>query len=364
MALTDHLRAGELAGWFARRMPGSAAVAGQVAAAAATVAPVRPAGGRRVGARHWAEVGGAFGMRLAALVQQAPPYFGLLALVGNGLLSARAAAEIAAGYPSHRGLDPGDAAHALQLHPSRAGWITGTSVTASITCQGWADAGLADLAARTHAYHDQHAPTGCVGTPGAEHGLAPSYGAWSAMEDLYRSGTVSEDLRRLLGGPPPTAGDFRKIVAPAVTEELPALATRLHASGALARLRALAGDPPPGTALGIAAPIFVEHWADGDVLVGDTLIEVKTVLRADDVHRTCRWLWQVLSYAWLDSAADRYGIRAVGLYLARHGVLLRWETDELVSLMVGGRADITALRQEFLAAASRAATLDGAVPRG
>jgi hypothetical protein len=166
------------------------------------------------------------------------------------------------------------------------------------------------------------------------------------LEDVYRAGVIGEPLLDLLDEPAPTAEQFRALPSAAV----------------VAKLRALAGDPPPGTALGIAGPPFVRHWADGDLLVGDTLIDVKTVLRATDRARVTRWVWQVLSYAWLDTAADRYRIRAVGLYLARHGILLRWETAELVSLLVGAGADQAAIRGEFLALARIAAAGDGASP--
>ncbi|MFC5211925.1 hypothetical protein ACFPM0_36005 [Pseudonocardia sulfidoxydans] len=80
--------------------------------------------------------------------------------------------------------------------------------------------------------------------------------------------------------------------------------------------------------------MFVPHWADGDLLVGDTLIDVKTVLRADDPGKVGPWLWQVLAYAWLDSRSDHYRIRAVGLYLSRHGVLLRWPVDALAARLL------------------------------
>ncbi|MGE0346578.1 MAG: hypothetical protein AB7N73_12250 [Gemmatimonadales bacterium] len=363
MALTDHLASGELGHWFARRMPGSTALAGEIAAAASTVAPVRPPHAVRVTGRHWAEVGGTFGLRLAALVQPAPPYYALLGLVGNGMITTRAANAIAAGYPSHRDLDPADIRRALVMHPVPGGWLAAEPALADNHSTGWADAALRDLAARTHTYHDQHAWTGVLGTAGAERGLARSYGAWSLIEDVYRAGVIGESLLELLDDPSPTAEQFRALPPAAVVDEQPALAARLEHSGALAKLRALAGDPPPGAALGIAGPPFVRHWADGDLLVGDTLIDVKTVLRATDLARVSRWVWQVLSYAWLDAGADRYRIRAVGLYLARHGILLRWETAELVSLLVGAHVDHDAVRGEFLALARIAAAADGASPQ-
>jgi hypothetical protein len=73
--------------------------------------------------------------------------------------------------------------------------------------------------------------------------------------------------------------------------------------------------------------VFVPHWADGDVIVGSTLLDCKTVITVRNQDRIARWLYQLLGYAWLDSPADRYGIRSVGLYLARHGVLLTWPLD-------------------------------------
>ncbi|WP_214367043.1 hypothetical protein [Pseudonocardia sp. H11422] len=219
---------------------------------------------------------------------------------------------------------------------------------------------FAELAARTRGYHDQHAPTGAVGAPGAEAGLARVYGLWSACEDIYRSGEMSEELEELLDLDRPTVDQLRAATPVAVVDELVGLTRRLAESGSLTTLRGWAGNPEPGQPLGCAGPVFATHWADGDLLVGDTLLDVKTVMRGDQPDRTGRWLWQILAYAWLDTAGDRYRIRAAGLYLARHGALLRWDVDELAARLLGDRRAVSTARHEFLEIAARAATSEGA----
>jgi hypothetical protein len=118
--------------------------------------------------------------------------------------------------------------------------------------------------------------------------------------------------------------------------ELVELAARAHTSGALAHLAPAGASPGARTGTdGISGPVFVEHWADGDLLIpiasaagtdagagGMLLLDIKTVISVRDADRVGRWLWQLLGYAWLD-ARDRYRIRAVGLYLARHGAARR-----------------------------------------
>lgn len=368
MALTHELIRGDLGRWFAARMPGTAQVAGEVdaAAAAATAqAPVvRPPRGQSLGALHWAEVGGVFGMRMAAAVEQSPPYYGLYGLVAAGLLGPQAAHRIAATYPSHRGLPPRWAARALDLRPTPSGWLELAQPWPEPDGEGWADRPAAELAERTHRYHDQHAPTGTIGGVGAERGLTRSYGWWSTAEDIYRSGIISDDLDDLLGEDSPTAELLRGLAPAAVVEETARLSERLRTSGSLGTLHQLAGRPATGARLGYAGPVFVPHWADGDLLVGDTLVDVKTVLRAEHASKIGPWLWQVLAYAWLDSRADHYRIRAVALYLSRHGLLLRWSVDELAARLLTdpkcGGTGVTAVREEFLALAAAAATRDGA----
>lgn len=360
MSLTSQLARGDLGRWFARTMPGTTAVAAEVADAAARVRPVRPQAGAVLGDRHWADVGGAFGARLGALVQAAPPYYGLYGLVSPGLLTLGAAHEIAAGYPSHAGLTPVEQLRALDMRPAPTGWRDLGGPCPDPDPPAWGDAVFAELAARTRGYHDQHAPTGAVGAPGAEAGLARVYGLWSTCEDIYRSGVISEELEELLDLDRPTVAQLRAATPEAVVNELVGLTRRLAESGSLTTLRGWAGNPEPGQPLGCAGPVFATHWADGDLLVGDTLLDVKTVMRADHPDRTGRWLWQILAYAWLDTAGDRYRIRAAGLYLARHGVLLRWDVDELAARLLGDRRAVSTARREFLEIAARAATSEGA----
>jgi hypothetical protein len=89
--------------------------------------------------------------------------------------------------------------------------------------------------------------------------------------------------------------------------------------------------------------VFVEQWADGDLLIptadpgaGMRLLDVKTVISVRDPDRAARWLWQLLGYVWLDEA-DRYRIRAFGLYLARHGALISWPLDRFAAALLDGR---------------------------
>jgi hypothetical protein len=365
LSLTSQLSRGELGRWFQHRMPGTASVAEEVCAAASRVSPVRPARGTEIGPRHWAEVGGTFGARMAAVVEQAPPYYGLFGLVAPGLLTRAAAHRIAAGFPSHRSLRPADAARALDFRPTRCGWRDLGEPWPPDEPAGWADVALGELAERTHRYHDQHAPTGTIGAPGVERGLARTYGFWSAAEDVYRSGTIGADLEELLGVDEPTVEQLRSLTPAAVVEETARLAERLRTSGTLDQLHELARRPPSGAPLGHAGPAFVAHWADGDLLVGDTLVDVKTVIRADPASKVAVWLWQVLAYAWLDSVGDRYRIRSVALYLSRHGVLVRWSVDELAARMLAhprtGGSGPGAAREEFLALVGRLAAAEGAI---
>jgi hypothetical protein len=222
---------------------------------------------------------------------------------------------------------------------------------------------LAQLLDRTRRYLAEHAPTGQLGTPAVETALARAFWLLSAVEDVYRSGQAGPGLHELFGSAVPTVEQMRAAAPERVVAELVELARQLHTTGSLATLRRLAGNPPAGRPLGHAGPVFVHHWADGDLLISNgtasTLLDVKTVIRTDNADRTRRWLWQLLGYAWLD-VADRWRIRTVGLYLARHGALVTWGLDELAARLLGGPGRTAQARAEFRAVAERAITAEGA----
>ena len=92
------------------------------------------------------------------------------------------------------------------------------------------------------------------------------------------------------------------------------------------------------------------------------LLDVKTVTSARDPDRVRRWLWQLLGYAWLDST-DRYRIRAVGLYLARHATLSTWPLDRFPAALLDGR-DVAAAAADFRRLSARVITTETGQPAG
>lgn len=86
--------------------------------------------------------------------------------------------------------------------------------------------------------------------------------------------------------------------------------------------------------------------ADADVIVDRTLLELKTT-RKDSFERVDH-LYQLLGYALLDYS-NRYDLHAVGVYLARRGLLVTWGIAELLTECCDTE-DIDALRIDFRAA--------------
>jgi hypothetical protein len=75
--------------------------------------------------------------------------------------------------------------------------------------------------------------------------------------------------------------------------------------------------------------------ADGDLILGDCLVEIKTTLNP---RWNRDWLYQLLGYVLLDYT-DRYRIRSIGIYLARQSVFVRWRLDEVIRLCSPYRSD-------------------------
>ncbi|MFD4640855.1 hypothetical protein ACFWN2_26300 [Lentzea sp. NPDC058436] len=362
MSLTSQLHRGEVGRWCAVTFPGTSEAVRQVVAAAKSTGKglVRPAG--RPDGRHWADIGGALGQRLADLVDPAPPYGALLGMIRAGWLTFAQAHAEAAAYPSHQEFDAEHRARALSLRRTPDGWLDLGPTGDVRRADQAAGAALRDLLARTRTYQATHTPVGQFGTNGAEAGLARSAWVISACEGIYRSGEVDERLARVLrtGGRPE---DLRVLPGEQAVTELVELAWRARDT-ALDEFRRLAGNPGPGVPLGVAAPTFVPNWADGDLLVGTgtetLLVDVKTVMSVADPDKVSRWLWQILLYAWLDTD-DLNHVRAAGLYLARHGALITWGLDELAGLLLddtsaGHRKQV---RREFEALAAKVITAEG-----
>ncbi|MBC3189459.1 hypothetical protein H7X46_00030 [Pseudonocardia sp. C8] len=330
--------------------------------AAAAPAPVlRPAG--RVGAGHWPTVGGVVSARLAALVQDAAPYAALYGLVAAEVVSAQASNAIAATYSAQRAVlaqEPDLTEVAVGLRPSPSDVVALLAPRPDTHGPRAGDTVFTELAQRGRVFHSSHAPTGTVGTHGAETALARTYAAWTLGEDRYRSGTTPPALAHIVEtSAAPTVEQLRELAPQAVVEDTAALVRLGESSGTLATWRGWAGDPRSGQTLGFASPVLVPHWAEADLLVGDTLVEVKTVLRADQPARIARWVWQLLGYAWLDHG-DRWQIRYLAFYLARHGVTVRWPVTELEALLVGDPARVPGVRAEFRRLTEQAAVSEGA----
>lgn len=97
--------------------------------------------------------------------------------------------------------------------------------------------------------------------------------------------------------------------------------------------------------------------ADADLIVDRTLIELKTT-RQDRFERVDH-LYQLLGYVLLDYS-EQFELDAIGVYLARRGVLVTWNISTLVS-SCSTTGDIASIRRSFRTAVEDAS---GPTPKG
>ena len=84
--------------------------------------------------------------------------------------------------------------------------------------------------------------------------------------------------------------------------------------------------------------------ADADLILDGTLIEFKCTIKKEI---QADWLRQVLGYVLMDYS-DKYRINRIGIYMARQGLLFRWDLDEaLEELCSGETPTIVELRARF-----------------
>lgn len=335
MSLVSQISTGRIGTWCAEHLAGLDRFARQVPHLVRDLDATRPP---RQPVEYYAHIGGMWGQRLAMFVEHAPPYAALLGGIRAGLLTSSDAAAIAMAHPTHDGCPDPSRAYAYQ--PSPTGLID-VSDGQPVYGPGPGDRSVAEQLSRLAAA-GRKVTAGMISDSDAEYRLLDGIATVTSLESMYRSGELPDHT---LDGDV-LANDWRQLADQARTPRVRASLDRLA--------------PSASSRLGHAAPTIVPRWAEGDVLLGPaadggyTLLDIKTVTRADDLNKVRRWLWQILGYAWLDTT-DRWRIRRVGLWLTRHGAILTWPVEQLAS---AGGAD----RDAFLRVARRAITEDGGEP--
>ena len=359
MSLTKQLYDGRLGRWCERHFVGTARVVWHVRSAVAATKPVQ-ATGKVDKDKHWADVGRAFTQRLADLVDPSPPYRAMLGMIGVGWLSWARAHVQAAAYPGRAELPEQHRGRALSLRRTPAGWLDLGPRVDRDPIQPEVEVVMLDLLERTRAYQAEHIPHGEWGTRGAEMGLARSLWVLGACEGMDQTGRLDWRLSGVVhhgGG----VAELRALPTESVVAELVELAGRARALDLVGQCRDIveqllhgeSDEPVEDSTMGVAAPVLIPGWVEGDLLIGSPratmLVDVKTAAGGlYDTQRVTRWCWQLLAHAWLDSQ-DLHRVRAVALYMARFGVLIPWSVRTLAAELLGTRDPdrIEDARREF-----------------
>lgn len=318
------LPSGAVGDWCERAFEGAPMVAGRLLPG--------PGGRFSVFARR------ALALRMGALVQQVPPYRALRALqtiVPDGWADAAARR-----YRSHARLVPPFRDKAADMLPAARGWVD-TAPGRSAVHPSAADPEsdpvanvLTELMDRVRRYFAKYSTVGVIGGAETEAGLARVCLMLARLEAgvLPERGTTVEGIHR---GVPDDE-----------VREVAGLVRTLRGS-----LTALPPFKVAGALSGVVEPVFVRGHAEGDLVVGSTLL---AVCLGDHSEVTQR-LRHLVAHAWLD-ADDLYHIREVGVYVAASGSLVSWPVADLAAQLLCGRNADTA-RTEFRALTEREITV-------
>jgi hypothetical protein len=334
-----------LARYLARRFPHRSAIADAYAAAVSDAPTVTPAAGGRY---PWALVGSAFGHRLGFAFAADPPYAPLLG--ASQLTDTEQLAHLAAAqFATARRLADGDvrrAGYVRVVAGDRRLVLPSADDTPELDAAQWAAPDptiqphlevFTQLAARVQGPLPPGRPRP---DRRVEQPLLEECWVLACYEELHRSGrspTLTSALGRL--GPAATAEALLGLAPRAVRDDLWRLTTALADRG-YDQLAALGG---PVT----VAPLFVQAWADGDLVLGRTLVEVKVTKQPLPLRD--EWLNQLLGYVLLDHG-DWYDLEQIAVFLGRQARLVAWPLAELLPALTGDpRVTLAELRAEFYA---------------
>lgn len=172
---------------------------------------------------------------------------------------------------------------------------------------------------------------------------------WAAalFVEVYRTGLLM-DGSPLAGRAPRRGEDLLGLATPAALGELSDLA-ELARQRLLPRLHALAEDGPTWL-----SPTFAGSRpmaADADLIVGHTLVEIKTSLgtkttRGRSASLSGLLLYQLLGYV-LHDHDDAHQLTHLALYQARYGHLALWRIDRLLHELADQPVDLPTLRARW-----------------
>jgi len=173
--------------------------------------------------------------------------------------------------------------------------------------------------------------------------------ASACLIEVFRTGVVVPGSPLTLL-PQDRPGDLLSLAPPAAVDELSDLAD-LARDRLLPRLHALTLSGPTWLGPTFAGSTLMP--ADADLVVGHTLIELKTVQgRKTPAGRRAALdgitLFQLLGYV-LHDTDDAHQITSVALYQARYGHLAVWNLDRLLHRLAGREVDLAALRRQWAA---------------
>lgn len=134
-----------------------------------------------------------------------------------------------------------------------------------------------------------------------------------------------------------TSRDLLELIRQSWIEDLTAISQAVHTA-----LEPYFGQPyVPNPTFDGSADV---GGADADIIIGDTLFEIKTTIKPG--IRT-EWLRQIMAYALLDYD-DRYCIRNLGFILPRQAHVLTWTLQDLMFFMSNATASaLEKERQDF-----------------